>query len=96
MPLHPMCRPRRSACGRLPGHPRPAQFDPEAVNATLTAVAAGEVHSFRDLEPASMVEETKQLQPVPWDRKVTDGLGTRHPTVQRSYEMEPETPVRAR
>ncbi|MEV6590688.1 SDR family oxidoreductase [Streptomyces acidicola] len=70
-----------------------AQFDPEAVFATLTAVAAGEVDSFRNLEPASMVEETKQLQQVPWERKVTDGLGTRHQAIQQSYEMQPETPV---
>jgi NAD(P)-dependent dehydrogenase (short-subunit alcohol dehydrogenase family) len=70
-----------------------AQFDPEAVYATLTAVAAGDVDSFRNLEPASMIEETKHLQQVPWQRKVTDGLGTRHPAIQHSYEMQPETPV---
>ena len=70
-----------------------AQFDPEAVYATLTAVAAGEVDSYRNLEPRSMTEETKHLQQVPWDRKVTDGLGTRHQAIQHSYEMEPETPV---
>jgi hypothetical protein len=40
-----------------------------------------------------MIEETKQLQRAPWERKVTDGLGTRHPAIQHSYEMEPETPV---
>ncbi|MFF0630774.1 SDR family oxidoreductase [Streptomyces sp. NPDC004296] len=72
-----------------------AQFDPEAVFATLTAVAAGEVGTFRNLEPKSMLEETKQLQAVPWERKVTDGLGTRHPAIQHSYEMTPETPVAA-
>jgi NAD(P)-dependent dehydrogenase (short-subunit alcohol dehydrogenase family) len=70
-----------------------AQFDPEAVYATLTAVAAGEVDSYRNLEPRSMIEETKHLQQVPWGRKVTDGLGTRHQAIQNSYEMEPETPV---
>ncbi|MFI6621835.1 SDR family oxidoreductase [Streptomyces sp. NPDC050528] len=70
-----------------------AQFDPEAVYATLTAVAAGEVDSFRNLEPKSMIEETRNLQEVPWVRKVTDGLGTRHQAIQRSYDMEPETPV---
>ncbi|MEV0908267.1 SDR family oxidoreductase [Streptomyces hokutonensis] len=70
-----------------------AQFDPEAVYATLTAVAAGEVDSFRNLEPKSMIEETKRLQEVPWLRKVTDGLGTRHQAIQNSYDMEPETPV---
>ncbi|WP_046494157.1 SDR family oxidoreductase [Streptomyces odonnellii] len=70
-----------------------AQFDPEAVYATLTSVAAGEVSSFRNLEPTSMIEETKRLQQVPWERKVTDGLGTRHQAIQQSYEMQPETPV---
>ncbi|MFJ9630124.1 SDR family oxidoreductase [Streptomyces sp. NPDC101175] len=70
-----------------------AQFDPEAVYVTLTAVAAGEVDSFRNLEPKSMIEETRSLQEVPWRRKVTDGSGTRHPAIQRSYDMDPETPV---
>lgn len=70
-----------------------AQFDPEPVYATMTAVAAGEVDSFRNLEPKSMIEETKSLQQAPWDRKVADGLGTRFKAVQNSYDMEPETPV---
>ncbi|MBY8856787.1 SDR family oxidoreductase [Nocardia sp. CA2R105] len=70
-----------------------AQFDPEPVYATLTAVAAGEIDRFRNLEPASMREETMHLQQVPWQRKTTDGLGTRHEAVQRSYQMQPETPV---
>src|SRR5215469_9207314 len=70
-----------------------AQFDPEPVYATMTAVAAGEVDSFRNLEPKSMIEETKHLQEVPWQRKVTDGLGTRPQAIQNSYDMTPETPV---
>jgi NAD(P)-dependent dehydrogenase (short-subunit alcohol dehydrogenase family) len=70
-----------------------AQFDPEPVYATMTAVAAGEVDSYRNLEPKSMIEETKNLQQVPWQRKVTDGLGSRPAAVQRAFEMEPETPV---
>jgi NAD(P)-dependent dehydrogenase (short-subunit alcohol dehydrogenase family) len=70
-----------------------AQFDPEAVYATLTAVAAGEVDSYRNLEPKSMLKETEQLQQIPWQRKVTDGLGTRHQAITHSYEMQPETPV---
>ncbi|GAB2806953.1 SDR family oxidoreductase [Actinoallomurus bryophytorum] len=72
--------------------PRP-QFDPEPVYATLTAVAAGEVDTFRNLEPKSMIEETKNLQQVPWERKVSDGLRTRPRQIQASYDMEPETPV---
>jgi short-subunit dehydrogenase len=70
-----------------------AQFDPEPVYATMTAVAAGEVDTYRNLEPKSMIEETKSLQQAPWVRKVTVGLGTRFEAVHNSYDMEPETPV---
>ncbi len=70
-----------------------AQFDPEPVYATLTAVAAGEVDSYRNLEPKSMLDETKQLIDAPWTKKVRDGLGTRPASMQKSYEMKPETPV---
>jgi short-subunit dehydrogenase len=70
-----------------------AQFDPEPVYATMTAVAAGDVKSYRNLEPKSMIEETKHLQQIPWARKVTDGLGTRPQALQNSYDMQPETPV---
>jgi NAD(P)-dependent dehydrogenase (short-subunit alcohol dehydrogenase family) len=69
-----------------------AQFDPEPVYATMTAVAAGEVNTYRNLEPKSMIPETKSLQQAPWDRKTTDGLGTRPKQLQASYDMEPETP----
>jgi NAD(P)-dependent dehydrogenase (short-subunit alcohol dehydrogenase family) len=72
-----------------------AQFDPEPVYATMTAVAAGEVDTYRNLEPKSMIEETKHLQEVPWQRRVTDGLGTRPQALQNSYDMQPETPVSA-
>ena len=70
-----------------------AQFDPEPVYATLAAVAAGEVDTYRNLEPKSMIEETKSLIEAPWNKKTTDGLGTRSDQVQHSYDMEPETPV---
>src|SRR3974390_1450885 len=70
-----------------------AQFDPEPVYATMTAVAAGEVETYRNLEPKSMLEETMHLIEAPWNKKVRDGLGTRPASLQRSYEMKPETPV---
>src|ERR1700735_1211334 len=70
-----------------------AQFDPEPVYATLTAVAAGEVDTFRNLEPKSMLEETKSLIEAPWSKKIREGLGTRPPALQKSFEMKPETPV---
>jgi short-subunit dehydrogenase len=70
-----------------------AQFDPEPVYATMTAVAAGEIDSYRNLEPKSMLDETKRLIEAPWTKKVRDGLGTRPASLQKSYELEPETPV---
>jgi NAD(P)-dependent dehydrogenase (short-subunit alcohol dehydrogenase family) len=70
-----------------------AQFDPEPVYATMTAVAAGEIDTFRNLEPKSMIAETKSNIEAPWNRKVTDGLGSRPASVQKAFEMKPETPV---
>ncbi len=67
-----------------------AQFDPEPVYATLTAVAAGEVETFRNLEPKSMIDEAKKNMEAVWTKKIKDGLGTRHKQVQACYDMEPE------
>ena len=70
-----------------------AQFDPEPVYATMTAVAAGEVDTYRNLEPRSMIPETRGNIESVWDKKVKDGLGTRPPSLQKSFEMRPETPA---
>jgi NAD(P)-dependent dehydrogenase (short-subunit alcohol dehydrogenase family) len=70
-----------------------AQYEPEPVYATMTAVAAGEIDTFRNLEPKSMLEETKHNIEAVWDKKIKDGLGTRATTITKSIEMEPETPV---
>ncbi len=70
-----------------------AQFNPEPVYATMTAVAAGEVDTFRNLEPKSMFEETKHNIDAVWDKKIKDGLGTRPEAITHSMEMKPETPV---
>lgn len=67
------------------------QFDPEPVFATLTAVAAGEVDTYRNLEPSSMVEETKANIMAPWDKETKDGLRKRPAAIQSSYDMKPET-----
>ena len=68
-----------------------AQFNPEPVYATMTAVVAGEIDTYRNLEPKSMIDETKSLIDAPWHKKTTDGLGTRPVGIQNSYDMEPET-----
>src|SRR6201987_2210699 len=70
-----------------------AQFDPEPVYATMTAVAAGEVDTDRNLEAKSLIDETKRLIEAPWNKKVRDGLGSRPASLEKSYEMKPETPV---
>jgi len=70
-----------------------AQFDPEPVYATMTAVAAGEIDTYRNLEPKSMLDETKSLIEAPWHKKTTDGIGTRPDALQNSYRMKPETPA---
>jgi len=70
-----------------------AQYDPEPVYATMTAVAAGEIDSYRNLEPKSMIEETKKNIEVPWTKKTRESLGTRPANLQKCYEMKPETPV---
>ncbi|AWB92056.1 SDR family oxidoreductase [Aeromicrobium chenweiae] len=67
-----------------------AQFNPEPVYATLTALAAGEVDTYRNLEPKSMIEETKKLIEAPWDKKTTDGLGERNAGIQQAFDMMPE------
>jgi hypothetical protein len=54
---------------------------------------AGEIDTYRNLEPKSMLEETKHLIEAPWNKKVKEGLGTRPASLQKSYEMKPETPV---
>lgn len=70
-----------------------AQFDPEPVYATMTAVAAGEVDTYRNLEPKSMLAETRSNIEAVWSKKIRDGLGTRPASLQKSFEMKPETPV---
>ncbi len=59
----------------------------------MTAVAAGEVDTYRNLEPKSLIEETKSRIEAPWHEKTTDGLGSRPDQIQDSYDMDPETPM---
>ena len=70
-----------------------AQYDPEIMIKTMTAVVAGEIDSYRNLEPKSMIEETKKNIEAPWTKKTRENLGTRPANLQKCYEMEPETPV---
>ena len=44
-------------------------------------------------EVAMRLAEKGALMSAPWTKKVRDGLGTRPPSLQKSFEMKPETPV---
>ena len=70
-----------------------AQFDPEPVYDTMTGVVAGEIDTYRNLEPKSMIAQTKSNIEALWERKIKDGLGTRASAVTQSLEMQPETPA---
>src|ERR1700751_4166170 len=70
-----------------------AHFDPAPSFTTSIPVAAGEIDTYRNLEPKSMLDETKKLIEAPWTKKVREGFGTRPPSLQKSFEMKPETPV---
>lgn len=70
-----------------------AQFDPEPVYATMTGVVAGEIDTYRNLEPKSMIALTKSNMEALWEKKIKDGLGTRASAVTKSLEMKPETPA---
>jgi len=72
-----------------------AQYDPEIMIKTMTSVVAGEIDDYRNLEPKSMLEETKKNIEAPWTKKTKENLGARPANLQKCYEMKPETPVEA-
>ncbi len=72
-----------------------AQYDPEIMVRTMTGVVAGEIDTYRNLEPKSMIEETKKNIEAPWTKRTRESLGTRPANLQKCYEMKPETPVEA-
>ena len=69
------------------------QFDPAIMIATMTKVIAGEIETYRNLEPKSMIAETKKNIEAPWTKNIKEKLGTRDPKIQKCYEMTPETPA---
>lgn len=60
------------------------------MHAALTALAAGQIDTYRNLEPKSMLEETKSRIEAPWSKKTGDGLGTRNDVIQKSLDTTPE------
>lgn len=69
------------------------QFDPNEVTEPAIKVILGETTQYRNVIPEKMVSGLKEKQQAVWDKKTTDGLGERHESVQKSYDIEPGTPA---
>ena len=69
------------------------QFDPEEVTEPAIKVILGETDQYRNVIPEQMVSQLKETQAAVWDKKTNEGLGKRHESVQKSYDIEPGTPA---
>lgn len=69
------------------------QFDPEEVTEPAIKVILGETDQYRNVIPEKMVSQLKETQAAVWDKKTSEGLGKRHESVQKSYDIEPGTPA---
>jgi NAD(P)-dependent dehydrogenase (short-subunit alcohol dehydrogenase family) len=69
------------------------QFEPATVFNAIADVIAGESTLFRNVVAPDLAGPVREQSLEVWTRKTTDGLGTRHALVQRSYELQPETLV---
>lgn len=69
------------------------QFDPEEVTEPAIKVILGETDQYRNVIPEKMVSQLQETQSAVWDKKTIEGLGKRHESVQKSYDIEPGTPA---
>ena len=69
------------------------QFDPEEVTEPAIKVILGETDQYRNVIPEKMVSQLQETQAAVWDKKTSEGLGKRHESVQKSYDIEPGTPA---
>jgi hypothetical protein len=67
------------------------QFEPPAAFDSIVDVITGKSKLFRNVVAPEFAEGVRQQSLQVWNRKTTDGLGTRSPLVQRSYDLKPET-----
>jgi NAD(P)-dependent dehydrogenase (short-subunit alcohol dehydrogenase family) len=72
------------------------QFEPSVAFQGIVDVITGESSLFRNVITPDLAEGVRQESLQIWNRKTTDGLGTRAEPVQKSYDMQPETPVKSR
>jgi NAD(P)-dependent dehydrogenase (short-subunit alcohol dehydrogenase family) len=67
------------------------QFEPTTAFDSIVDVITGKSQLFRNVVAPELSEGVRQQSMQVWTRKTTDGLGTRSPLVQRSYDLKPET-----
>lgn len=60
---------------------------------TAVGVLTGDVTTYRNVEPKSIIAEQRKTMDQAWTRKYTDGVGRKDPLVEKAYEIEPGTPV---
>ncbi len=70
-----------------------AQIPPETVFGAMADVIEGKSALGRNVVAPELADGIRQASGDLWTRKADDGLGARHPLVQQSYTMRPETPV---
>jgi NAD(P)-dependent dehydrogenase (short-subunit alcohol dehydrogenase family) len=69
------------------------QFEPSVAFQSIVDVITGESSLFRNVITPDLAEGVREQSQQIWTQKTTDGLGTRAELVQKSYDMQPETPV---
>jgi NAD(P)-dependent dehydrogenase (short-subunit alcohol dehydrogenase family) len=67
------------------------QFEPSVVFNAIADVIAGETDLYRNVVTPELSDGVREQSLGVWTRKTTDGLGTRFPLVQSSYDLQPET-----
>jgi len=71
------------------------QFEPSMVFNAIADVIAGESQLYRNIVAPELSDGVREQAMQIWTRKTTDGLHTRFPLVQRSYDLQPETLARS-
>lgn len=69
------------------------QFEPSTVFESIADVISGKSKLFRNVVSPILAEGVRAQSEQVWSRQNADGLGTRDPLVQRSYDLEPATPA---
>ena len=69
------------------------QFEPSAAFHSIVDVITADSPLFRNVITPDLAEGVREQSLQVWTRNSSDGLGTRHALVQKSYDMRPETLV---